>query len=238
VQDTQKIWQYSCAPASFGQICVVLRPRVSTNLAISADGKISSVRRIASGWTSSNDHARLLEMRKNADALLIGRGTLDADRMTLTVPGKSSPPLRCIVSASGIIDPKHPIFNTPGGDIHLLMTGRFPHQLPDSQLENVTIHQRTLVQFLAILASDYQIHHLHCEGGGKLIRSLAEIDAIDDFHLTIAGHTLFGGHQAPTVTGIPGDFLPKSSDFEIREFSPRPVLGECFLSYCRRNVSF
>ncbi|MES2659373.1 MAG: RibD family protein [Verrucomicrobiota bacterium] len=208
------------------------RPRVSTNLAISADGKISSVQRIASGWSSRDDHARLLELRETADALLIGRGTLESDHMTLTAPGN---PLRCIVSKSGYLDPAHPVFSTPGGDIHLLVTGPESPALPAELKGKITVHQQTLAEFLDLLASDYQIRHLHCEGGGNLIRSLAEIDAIDDFHLTLAGHTLFGGLQAPTATGIPGDFLPKSTDFEITRFAPRPDLGECFLSYTRRK---
>ena len=203
------------------------RPRISTNLAISADGKISSVRRIASGWTSPSDHARLLDLRKNADALLIGRGTLDADRMTLTVPGKASQPLRCIVSESGTLDPAHPIFTTPGGDIHLLVTGKFEGPVKPG----IIAHQQTLLEFLNVLASELGVKNLHCEGGGQLIRSLAELDVIDEFHLTIAGHTLFGGLGATTATGIPGDFLPKSAQFTLNHFEPQD--GECFLSYTR-----
>lgn len=208
------------------------RPRVSTNLAISADGKISSVRNIASGWTSRVDHTRLIDLRKNTDALLIGRGTLESDRMTLTAPGN---PLRCIVSKSGNLKPSQPIFSTPGGDIHLLVTGTEFSPLPAELSEKITVHRQTLGEFLDLLASDYQIRHLHCEGGGTLIRALAEIDAIDDFHLTLAGNTLFGGLKAPSATGIPGEFLPKSADFEITHFAPRPDLGECFLSYTRRS---
>ena len=66
-----------------------------------------------------------------------------------------------------------------------------------------------------------------------MIRSLAEVDAIDEFHLTLAGHTLFGGLSAPTATGIPADFLPASVKFTLRHFEPRPDAGECFLSYRR-----
>jgi hypothetical protein len=68
-----------------------------------------------------------------------------------------------------------------------------------------------------------------------LIRSLAELDAIDEFHLTLAGHTLFGGLQAVTSTGIPRQFLPKSLDFRLTHFDPRPGLGECFFSYLRQD---
>ena len=203
------------------------RPRISTNLAISADGKISSVSRIKSGWTSKADHQRLLDLRKNADALLVGRGTLDNDRMTLTGPKN---PLRCIVSGNGVLDPGHPIFSKAGGDIHLLVTGDNEPSAPPS----VIIHRGTLAAFLETLATKYGVKTLHCEGGGSLVKALAEIDGIDDFHLTLAGHTLFGGKDAPTATGIAGGFLPASRHFGITAFEPDPESGECFLSYSRK----
>jgi len=205
----------------------MLRPRISTNLAISADGKISPTPPRPSGWTSGEDHARLLKLRENADALLVGRGTLESDRMTLTVPGKARQPLRCIVSQSGKIEPTHPIFGKSGGDIHLLVTGEFAG-LVNPQL---TLHRQTLLEFIHQLAADFQVKQLHCEGGGQLIRALAELDVIDEFHLTLAGHTLFGGLGAITATGTPAEYLPKSLAFEITHFEP--VAGECFLRYSR-----
>jgi 2,5-diamino-6-(ribosylamino)-4(3H)-pyrimidinone 5'-phosphate reductase len=209
------------------------RPWISTNLAISADGKISSTRRRPSGWTSRADHSRLLKLRESADALIVGRGTLEADRMTLTVPGNPVQPLRCIVSTSGDIPADHRIFSKPGGPIHLLVTG---NDRSSPELRALCqIHRGSLAAFLETLATGHRVRHLHCEGGGSLIRSLAEMDAIDEFHLTLAGHTLFGGFDAPTATGIPADFLPHSPAFTLSHFEPRPDLGECFLSY-RRSV--
>lgn len=211
------------------------RPRVSTNLAISADGKITPVRPIPSGWTSPEDHRRLLDLRAGADALLIGRGTLEADRMTLTCPGKGNQPLRCIVSRSGTLDASHPVFSTPGGDIHLLVTGPASPALPDELREKVIVHRMLLGNFLALLDERHGIRQIHCEGGGQLIRELAVLDVIDDFHLTLAGHTLFGGQEAATATGIPGDFLPASRSFRLSHFESRPDSGECFLSYTRER---
>jgi riboflavin biosynthesis pyrimidine reductase len=205
------------------------RPHISTNLAISVDGKISSSPPRPSGWTSRDDHARLLELRGNADAILVGRGTLEADQMTLTVPGKAEQPLRCIVSRSGKLNPAHPIFSKPGGEIHLLVTGDFAVDMDI----NVTVHRQTLAEFLETLATEHQVRHLHCEGGGELVRALAGLDMIDEFHLTLAGHTLFGGFSSITATGIPGEFLPKSVEFKISRFDPRPSTQECFLSYSR-----
>lgn len=210
----------------------MLRPWISTNLAISADGKISSVDRRPSGWTSRHDHARLLQLREKADALLIGRGTLEADRMTLAMPGKPVQPLRCIVSKFGKIPQDHPIFQKPGGEIHLLVTDPAA-PLPAIQ---ATIHRQSLTDFLENLVSNHGVKHLHCEGGGELIRALAELDAIDEFHLTLAGHTLFGGLHAPTATGAPADFLPQSRDFHITCFDPQTDSGECFLTYKRAGT--
>ncbi len=207
--------------------CAMPRPWISTNLAVSADGKISSVTKRPSGWTSAADHARLLRLRENADALMVGRGTLEADRMTMRVPGKIIQPLRCIVSRSGRISPEHPVFHSEGGGLHLLVTENAAHP----GISGVTLHHSILSAFLETLACDLGVKHLHCEGGGELIRSLAELDFIDEFHLTLAGHTLFGGAKAPTATGIPAEFLPQSRVFTLHEFHAEA--GECFLSYRR-----
>lgn len=201
------------------------RPWISTNLAISADGKISSVDRRPSGWTSAEDHARLKKLRLGAQALMVGRGTWMADRMTMTSPEN---PLRCVVSGSGTFDPIHPIFGTPGGAIHLLVTDG--EEI--APIQGASIHHLSLPGFLQSLVRDHGVERLHCEGGGSLIRSLAELDAIDEFNLTWAGHTLLGGKEAPTPTGIPGAFLPASLKFELTAFEPTSE-GECFLSYRR-----
>lgn len=205
------------------------RPWVSVNFAISADGKISSAKRIPSGWTSEADHRRLIELRKNADALLVGKGTLVADRMTLTTPEEPRQPLRCIVTHSGKIPPDHPIFLKEGGDIHVCVT-----ENSTAELSGATVHHLPLPGFLLRLADDFGVRRLHCEGGGELVRALMELDAVDEIHLTLAGHTLFGGANAPTVTGVPGPFGKASRDFELTHFEPLPDSGECFLSYRRK----
>ena len=201
------------------------RPRISINFAVSADGKISSVAKRPSGWTSQDDHARLLKLREGADALLVGRGTLVADRMTMKAPGN---PLRCVVSRGGNFDPAHPLFHTEGGPIHLLVTEGAAPQIPGA-----TLHTGSLAVFLQELAA-MGVRQLHCEGGGELARELAVLDAIDEIHVTWAGHTIFGGRGAPTISGVPGEFLPASREYELVEFDPRPETGECFLSYRRK----
>ena len=67
-----------------------------------------------------------------------------------------------------------------------------------------------------------------------MVRALAELDALDEIHLTWAGHTLLGGTEAPTITGPLGDHLPASLEFELTHFEPLDN-GECFLSYRRKR---
>jgi riboflavin-specific deaminase-like protein len=213
------------------------RPRISTNLAISADGKITSADRRPSGWTSKKDHARLMELRMSADAILVGMGTLIADRMTLTSPGKSTPPLRCVISRSRSIDPEHPIFHRDCGPIHLVITGEKVPPIDPMIVDKVTIHHMPLEKFLDHLKTKRGVQHLHCEGGGELIRSLAAMDAIDEFHATFAAHTIFAGENAATATGKNNDYLQHTIEFELKHFEPDAALGECFLSYGLKAVS-
>lgn len=208
------------------------RPWISCNLAISADGKISSPEHRPATWTSKADHDRLLALRRPADALMVGRGTADTDNMTMTVPGKNQQPLRCIVSRHADISPEHAVFQREGGDIHLLATesSKAPQGIP------ATVHQMSLQDFLSKLAQDHGVSHLHCEGGGKLIHALAELDAIDELHLTWAGHTLLGGASSPTLTGTLGKHLSASTRFRLKQFLPQEQTGECFLSYRRAGA--
>ena len=200
-------------------------PSLSINLALSADGKISSPSGKASGWTSEADFARLKQLREKADALLVGRGTLESDRMTLRAPQN---PLRCVVSRQGRFSSSHPLFQSQGGPIHLLGT-----ETPPEPVGDATLHHSDLPTFLSELAAEHGVGHVHCEGGGQLIHELAALDLIDEIHLTWAGHTFFGGTKSPGATGLPGDFLPASRHLKLTHFEPREDLGECFLTYQR-----
>lgn len=208
-----------------------MKPRVSVNLAISADGRISDVRRRPSGWTSGRDHQRLLDLRRGADALMVGRATWIADQMTMRIPGDSPQPLRCIISRHGDLPASHPIFQSPGGDIHVLCT----EGMPDKPMPPGTeIHMGSLESFLHALAENHDVRRIHCEGGGYLVSELLRIHAVDELHLTIAAHTIFGGQSAPTATGIPDKFqLPESTFLLLDSFEPDESLGECYLTYRR-----
>jgi riboflavin-specific deaminase-like protein len=215
------------------------RPTVLLNFAITADGKISTVSKEPARFTSKADLRRLHQIRMRADAVLVGRGTLEADQMTITVPAEFRPtrqPLRCIVSSAGTFDLGHKVFHTPGGAVHLLVT-EAPADYNASRYEaaGACVHRQSLAGFLATLADIFGVETLLCEGGGTLARALAELDAIDEINLTWAGHTLSGGADAPTITGHLGPHLSPSLQFELTHFEPLDN-GECFLTYQRNRT--
>jgi len=216
------------------------RPRILINFAITADGKTSTRSKDPAHFTSKLDLHRLLEIRKQADAILVGRGTLEADAMSMTIPAELKParqPLRCIVSRSGAFDLSHKVFNSQGGTVHLLVTDPPADYNPlPYESAGAVVHQCPLPDFLHRLRTEYNIATLLCEGGGSLVRALAELDAIDEANLTWAAHTIFGGSEAPTITGALGPHFPATLHFALTHFEPLDN-GECFLTYERLRAS-
>jgi riboflavin biosynthesis pyrimidine reductase len=139
-----------------------------------------------------------------------------------------------VVSRSGKYNLDHKIFHTAGGAIHLLATDP-PDDFDPAPLEGAgaTVHTGPLAGFLTTLESAHGVAHLLCEGGGSVVRALAELGRIDEINLTWAGHTLFGGNDAPTLTGALGPHLPKSLEYDLTSFEPQKN-GEVFLTYKRR----
>jgi riboflavin biosynthesis pyrimidine reductase len=85
-----------------------------------------------------------------------------------------------------------------------------------------------LAWMLKQLRRDYGVRAIACEGGATLFRALLEADLVDQLNLTIAPF-LFGGANAPTLTGLSKEFLPQSVRCELTDM--RVVGEECFLTY-------
>src|ERR1700693_1296928 len=98
------------------------RPRIILNFAITVDGKVSTAKHTPSGFTSAFDKFRLLEIRSLGDALMVGKNTLQIDRMSMGLPdenlrrvrvqrGQSEYPIRVVISNSGELSVHLNIFN-------------------------------------------------------------------------------------------------------------------------------
>ena len=75
---------------------------------------------------------------------------------------------------------------------------------------------------------DYKVRRLACEGGPTFPRFARAPGLVDQLNLTIAPF-LFGGANAPTLTGLDKKFLPSS--VQCRLTNMRVVWRRIFLTY-------
>ncbi len=200
------------------------------NLAMTLDGKISTRNYTASGFTPKTDLEKLLELRVNADALLVGRGTLEADKMRLIIPDRvlkgRKQPLRCVISGKGEWDLTHPFFQVETAEELLFVTLRKAKEENEVAVDSIE-------EAVGYLFSK-GIRYLHCEGGGAVVKSLMERDLVDELFLTWSGTTFFGGEEAPTISGQRGEYLPESRHYELISLEVGEE-QECYLHYRKKK---
>ena len=215
--------------------------------AMTVDGKITTRTFSPIDFTSPADKQHLIRQRSLGDAVLIGHSTLRKDNVRLGIKnqalrkqrierGQQPYPLRVIVSNEGKIDPLLNIFHTDPADsapILIFSTTRMPRKYRCGLMEHATLHLSAarnvdLRDMLHRLRTEYKVRTVACEGGAALFRALLEEDLVDQLNLTIAPY-IFGGADAPTLTGVSKDFLPKSVRCSLQDM--RLIGDECFLTY-------
>ncbi|MFM8684175.1 MAG: RibD family protein [Chthoniobacterales bacterium] len=220
-------------------------PEVSANFALSIDGNIAARGKGLTSFTSARDRRRMLELRAESDAILVGRGTLEADDMPLRLPsaklrarrtraGKSAEPLRVVVSNSGRLRKNLRIFRG-GAPIIVFSTKSMPAatRLWLEKVADVRLEPRAkrvdLRRAMAVLARDYGVRSVLCEGGAEVFRALAESRLVAKLHITFAP-VIIGGADAPTLLGPARTSLLRRS-IPLRLQSFRPIGAEAFATY-------
>jgi riboflavin-specific deaminase-like protein len=210
---------------------------------MTVDGKITTRNFTPVDFTSREDKQHLFRQRALADAVLIGHSTIERDNVRLGISedlrqerierGHSPAPLRVIVSNEGKIDSRLKIFQWDVSEILIFSTERMPKEVRTALKGKATLHfsksrDVDLAEVLKILRRDYKVRRVACEGGPTLFRSMLERGLIDELNLTIAPY-LFGGADAPTLTGLSKEFLPASVHCVMKNM--RVIGNECFLTY-------
>jgi riboflavin-specific deaminase-like protein len=211
---------------------------------MTVDGKVTTKNYTAVDFTSREDKAHLIRQRALGDAVLIGHSTLEHDNVRLGIPrpelrqermarGQFPYPIRVIVSNAGHIDPSLNIFQTDFAPILIFSTMRMPRKIQEQLRLKATLHLSDAARvdlrwMLQQLRYDYKVKYLACEGGPALFRSLLELGLVDQLNLTVAPF-VFGGRNAPTMTGVNFNFLPRSIRCSLKKM--RIVGEECFLTY-------
>ena len=226
-----------------GSARIPSRPFVVATFAMTVDGKTTTRNFTPVDFTSREDKLHLFRQRALADAVLIGHTSLKRDNVRLGIPaelqkarrkrGQTPAPIRVIVSDRGKIDNRLNIFQTDISPIIIFSTRRMPRKYRQALREKATLHLTRaqhvdLASGLRTLRDNYKIRTVACEGGPTLFRALLERGLVDQLNLTIAPY-MFGGANAPTLTGLSKEFLPASVNCSLIDM--RVVGQECFLTY-------
>ena len=214
----------------------------------SIDGK-ADVGGKAAPIGSSVDRTIMRTLRSHADAVMIGAGTLRAERLTLSVPetleqARASrdlipQPLAIVVTVTGEIPLSTNLLGFSPGNLLIFASPEAPEERLTalSELASVEIvpkvapsSQLDMKSALEILKKRYDIGVLLVEGGPRLNSDLVSSGLADELFLTLAPK-LLGGARTETLTILEsGDlFPPKSPSPEL--ISVHLSNSELFLRY-------
>ena len=225
-------------------------PFLLLNLAMTADGKITTANRAFSSFSSRRDKEHMMELRATVDAVMSGARTVDLNPVTLGPGavkyrhlrkrrGLAEYNLRVIASRLGTIDPKAKIFETTFSPIIILSTERAGKRRLDvlrSRGAHVETFGKSEIDFRAAFAwllEEWKVKRLLCEGGGEIDDALFRADLVDELHLTICPK-IFGGRSAPTICdGVGATSLAQATQLQLK--SLKRVGDEMFLIYVRER---
>jgi riboflavin biosynthesis pyrimidine reductase len=205
------------------------RERVVADMVATADGRAAVVgRSVALGHPE--DRALLRELRAAADAILVGTGTLAAERYAALLDdearerrvaaGRPAHPLVVTTSRRLRLPVEAaPIFAEPG--VPIVAFGEADGDgAPEPSWAGVAADLEVVrlpapLSLAAVLATlrARGVKGVLCEGGPSLLRRLVAEDLLDDLCLTVAPLLAAGG--APSI--LEGDVLPATPRLTLRD---------------------
>jgi riboflavin biosynthesis pyrimidine reductase len=187
-------------------------PFVRVNFVTSADGAVS-VAGLSGGLGSAADRRVFGVLRRLADVVLVGAGTVRAENYRgarLPTRGTDSPPPITVVTGSAELDPESGLFTDTAVPPIVLTLATAPRErrerLAAAGGDVVVLDRLTPDALLAELARRGR-HRVLCEGGPSLFGALIAADAVDELCLTVA--PLLAGGSAGRITRGPAGSPPR-----------------------------
>ena len=218
-------------------------PHVTINMAMSADGKISTCRRESFTLGTSEDRYQMDALRARADAVVIGSGTLAKDPWALRVRDpalrqgrrarrRDPHPLNVVLSSRLDLKTSAHFFTFRQTD-KLVITTR---QAPAARIKRigrvaeVVVLPRRSITPLAVLGilAERGARRVLVEGGGRVNYSFFDANLVDEIYITVTPRIL-GGADAPTV--VDGKGFVELSQRHLELVSAKRRGGEVFLRY-------
>lgn len=213
------------------------RPYVITNFALTLDGRATLEGRSGPIGTKT-DTAMLVGLRTRVDAVMIGAGTMRAERYGRVIgdpakrqrrerEGLPHDPLMVLVSNSLDLPWDAPLFTEGYGRV--LIATASPEDPPPTKT-SVRVFRSTdrvdLSALLAYLRRERGVRALLCEGGPHLHAELIEAGLVDELFVTVAAK-LGGGEGPHLVAGL----SERERPLELAWLLTDPGSGELFARY-------
>jgi riboflavin-specific deaminase-like protein len=213
------------------------RPYVITNFALTLDGHATIGGRSGPIGTDA-DTAMLVGLRTRVDAVMIGAGTMRAERYGRVVgdPGKRQrrernglphDPLMVIVSGRLDLPWDAPLFTEGHGRVLIATASQEP--LPETETSVRAFRQPEGVQLpdlLRFLRQERGVRALLCEGGPRIHGQLVAEGLVDELFVTIAPK--LGGGVGP---GLIAELEEGERPLDVGWMLCEPHSGELFARY-------
>jgi diaminohydroxyphosphoribosylaminopyrimidine deaminase/5-amino-6-(5-phosphoribosylamino)uracil reductase len=180
------------------------RPYITLKWAQSADGYIDIKRsedhKAGPNWiTGKPERVLVHKWRASEQAILVGAGTVRADDPRLNVrEWKGTPPLRMVLSSSGLINERSAVYETDGPVVI------FTHNA-DRNIDNTIIVKLKKEISSSLQIADYLfssgIQSLFIEGGAKVLNHFISTGFWDEARIFTGGKYFREGIKAPQVYG-------------------------------------
>lgn len=217
------------------------RPHLALNMVATADGRITIGGR---SGPIGNEHDRALfhELRAQADAVMVGAGTLRTERYGPMIrdpdrrarrkaAGLEVDPLAIVVCGSLALDPEIPLFQDPGSHVVVITTSEGEIGGTRARVEYIRTAAGEDAPAKVPLAPALRelrergVETVLCEGGAMLNGALLAEGLVDELFLVIASK--LAGGAGPGVVG--GPQLEPTLQMEL--VSALEAGGDLFLRY-------
>lgn len=190
------------------------KPFIFINSAMSADGKLSTKERKQVRISGKLDFERVDELRAQADAIMVGIGTVLSDDPSLTVKsqerraarkaaGKDENPVRIVVDSSARTPLDADIFKKGEGTRIIAVSNSAPaekvRKLEEKAVVIRTGTEKVDLEELVRKLKEMGINTLMVEGGATLNWGMLSAGLVDEIY-TFVGNLIIGGKTAPTFT--------------------------------------
>lgn len=215
------------------------RPYVVVNVVSSVDGR-TAIAGKSSRIGSRTDRQAMRTLRSKADAVMIGAGTLRAEKISLGLDGGelgASPPMAVMVTATGNLPVETNLIRHRRQKLLVLLPDKAADDAADRlrrQADVVRVPSTCsdaidLRSAIKILKADHAVELLIVEGGPSLTHALISGHLVDELYITLAPKLLGGSApQAPSV--LEGHQLERGV-VKMNLVAVHQADGELFLRY-------